>query len=95
LSNGPLAAWLEAGNYSFSSLTLLLTGRQPPLSKVRMRSTPRAWAMRWRVSSVILWRPLSIREIAEWLVPARSASSPWESFRATRWILMRRASPST
>ncbi len=67
------------------------TGRSGgPLSKPMTKRTPRASPRRWSVATLVPCRPLSIREIAEWLVPMRSTSCSWvrsSSARRTQFSL--------
>ena len=55
---------------------------------IRMSS---AWAMRDSVSRFVRCRPLSIREICEWLVPTSSASCSWLRPLSIRYLMSSQA----
>lgn len=56
-------------------------------SKPITRFRSRAFAILCSVPRLIWWRPLSIREICEWLVPTKSASFCWESPLSVRYLI--------
>ena len=57
------------------------------LSNPRTIRNPSAWAMRESVPRLVRCRPLSIREICEWLVPTSSARFSWLSPRSMRYLM--------
>jgi hypothetical protein len=65
-----------------------------PCSKPITNRISSAAASRWSVCTDVLCWPLSIREIAEWLVPIRLASSSWVRPRSIRRRITIRASCS-
>jgi len=64
-SAGPDKQIEAAFRFGYALTSSRVGALRGPLSKPRTKRTPSASATRWSVSTLVLWRPLSSREIAE------------------------------